>query len=256
MENYIESVERNLALLDEGFTKLCMDNTQIYSKIAAIENLLTTIISGNAMIDHQFPHLSWEHSNQNSSDNLLKLQMALPGNILWMLIRCTQKRSWSKVPSPKQHRNWSFLLHHVYSTRHQDRKRTQGKNGTRNLTSGKDRDCLHEERARALCASLFGKWLEKTMERVEVGLGPSSGISKRGLVVFDGQRPLADPLHTSLQYFKRPPSHPPDPVQPTLRLQSVARQITESRYPALQRDRTKEFVAINSGSSVVSVSTN
>lgn len=51
MDSRIESIEKNLTLLDDGFFKLKSDNESIHSKLASIENLLQTLNRGKQIME-------------------------------------------------------------------------------------------------------------------------------------------------------------------------------------------------------------
>lgn len=49
MDSRAEAIERNLALLEDGFTKLKVDNEQVTSKLSSIESLLHTLAKGKTI---------------------------------------------------------------------------------------------------------------------------------------------------------------------------------------------------------------
>lgn len=51
LDNRIESIEKNLAILEDGFTKLRMDNDNIHSKLFSIESPLQIITHGKTAIE-------------------------------------------------------------------------------------------------------------------------------------------------------------------------------------------------------------
>lgn len=73
MDTRVELIERNLTLLEDGFSKLKTDNEQLHSKLSSIESLLHTLAKGKSITEEG------EVSNQTTPGRLASLvQSALP----------------------------------------------------------------------------------------------------------------------------------------------------------------------------------
>ncbi|KAF2323458.1 hypothetical protein GH714_035565 [Hevea brasiliensis] len=51
MESHMEMVEKNLAILEDDVSKLCIDHGQIHSELSGIENILATIARGRTTFE-------------------------------------------------------------------------------------------------------------------------------------------------------------------------------------------------------------
>lgn len=61
MDNRIETREKNLAVLEDGFSNFKVDNEHVHIKLSSIESLLQTIAHGKSIVEER------EISTQNLS---------------------------------------------------------------------------------------------------------------------------------------------------------------------------------------------